>query len=70
MATTARRTVTIDELADVLKRLNQEPVSPKVLGQRRELSAEIRRIRAETEPMLDEDIKEVIRKLRGDRPVG
>ena len=69
MATTTRKTVTIDELPEVMKRLNQEPVSPEVIERRRKLSAEANKIVDEMEP-LEEDVKDIIRRQRGEEPIG
>jgi hypothetical protein len=69
MATTTRKTVTIDELPEVLKRLNQEPIPPAVIERRRKLSAEANKIVDEMEP-LGEDVKDIIRRQRGEEPIG
>ncbi|HEX5414997.1 MAG TPA: hypothetical protein VFZ25_04970 [Chloroflexota bacterium] len=69
MATTSKRTVTIDELSDVLKRLNQESIRPEVIQRRRRLSAEANKVVDEMEP-LEEDVKNIIRRQRGEKPIG
>jgi hypothetical protein len=69
MATLTRRTVTIAELPEVVRRLSQELISPEVVARRRKLTAEIRELRDKTEP-LDADIKDLIRSQRNDEPFG
>jgi hypothetical protein len=68
MATTKRRTVTIDELPDVLRRLSREPLPPEVIRRRQELSAAANKIVDEMKP-LEEDVKDIIRRQRGEEPV-
>jgi hypothetical protein len=65
MATATRRTISIEELPEVVRRLSQEPITPEVVARRRKLTEEIRKLRDQTEP-LDEDVKDVIRRLRGE----
>jgi hypothetical protein len=66
---TIRRTkVRIDELAEVVQRLNREAIPPEALERRRRLSAEARRVRDAMEP-LEEDIRDVIRRQQGDEPI-
>lgn len=69
METISKTKVRIDELPDVLRRLSQKPVPPEVLRRRRQLLAEARKIRDEME-LLDEDVKDIIRRQRGDGPIG
>ena len=69
MAVITRRTVTIDELPDVLKRLNLHPTPPEVLEHRRKLSAEADKIVDGMEP-LDQDVKDIVRRQRGEEPIG
>jgi hypothetical protein len=69
MATTARKTVTIDELPDFLRRLSREPIAPHVIERRRQLSAAANKIVDEMEP-LEEDVKDIIRRQQGEKPVG
>lgn len=69
METVRRTKVKIDELADVMRRLNAEPMPPEVLDHRRRLLAEARKVRDEMEP-LDEDVKDIIRRQRGEEIVG
>lgn len=69
MATTTRKTVAIDELPEVLKRLNQEPIPPEVLERRRKLSIAEQKIVDTMEP-LEDDVKEIIRRQRGEERIG
>lgn len=69
MATTTRRSVTIDELPAVMRRLSREPISPEVVERRRKLSAAANKIVDEMEP-LEEDVKDIIRRQRGEGLVG
>lgn len=69
MATTTRKTLTIDELTEVLKRLNREPIPPEVLEQRRKLSVAEQKIVDTMEP-LEDDVKDIIRRQRGEEQVG
>jgi hypothetical protein len=66
METVRRTKVRIDELAGVMRRLNEEPIPPEVLERRRRLLTEARKIRDEMEP-LDEDVKDIIRRQRGEK---
>ncbi len=69
METVTRRKVRMDELPEVVQRLSKEPISPEVVARRRQLTAEIRKIRAEMEP-LEEDIKALIRREQGEGRIG
>ena len=69
MATTTKRTVTIDELPEVMKRLNQQPISPEVIERRLTLSIAEQKIVDEMEP-LEEDVKDIIRRQRGEKLIG
>ena len=69
MATVTRRKVRIDELPAVIQRLNEEPILPDVVARRRKLTAEIRLIRDSMEP-LEGDIKDLVRRERGEEPIG
>ena len=69
MATTTRKTVTIDDLPEVLKRLNQEPIPQEVLERRRRLSIAEQKIVDEMEPLMD-DVKDIIRHQRGEERIG
>lgn len=69
MATTARRTVTIDELPDLMKRLSREPIAPEVIERRRKLSAAANKVVDEMEP-LEEDVKDIIRRQQDEKPGG
>ena len=69
MTTTARRTVSLDDLPKVLKRLSREPISAEVVQRRRRLSAEGNKVVDEMEP-LAEDAKDVIRQQRGEKLIG
>jgi hypothetical protein len=62
MATTTRKTVTMDELPEVLKRLNREPTPRDVFERRRRLSIAEQKIVDEMEPLPD-DVKDIIRLL-------
>src|SRR5262249_11582311 len=57
--TIRRIKVRIDELADVMQRLNREAMPPETLERRRGLLAEARTVRDAMQP-LDEDIKGII----------
>ena len=69
METVTRRKVRIDDLPEVVRRLSKEPLTPEVVARRRKLTAEVRKIRDEMEP-LEEDIKALIRIERGEGPLG
>jgi hypothetical protein len=69
VATIRKTKVRIDELSEVMRRLNQEPIPPDVLDRRRKLSAETRKVRGAMEP-LEEDVKDIIRRQRGEDLTG
>ena len=51
MATTARKTVTIDDLPRVVERLGREQISHEVVLRRRRLSAEANKVVDEMDPL-------------------
>jgi hypothetical protein len=69
METITRRKVKIDELPELMRRLSQEPIPPKVLEQQRRLLAEAAKVRDEME-LVPGDIKDLIRKERGENLLG
>jgi hypothetical protein len=64
------RIISLDEAPAVLEELRKRPpLSPEEIERRRRLSAEENRIVDEMEPM-EEDIKDIIRRERGEEPIG
>lgn len=69
MATIARRTVTIDELPDLMKRRRREPIAPEVIERRRKLSTAANKV-VDVAEALEEDVKGVIRCQQDEKPGG
>lgn len=74
MRTVGRMTIlSPDEVPAYLEKLLREPIPPGVLEQRRKVSTAIDRLReeilAESGP-IKEDIKDLLRRERGEDPVG
>jgi hypothetical protein len=69
LETINKNPVRIEDLAEVMRHLTQNPVPAEVLDHRRRLLAEARKVRDEMEP-LDEDVKDIIRRQRGEEQVG
>lgn len=64
------RILNLNEGLSVLEELRKRPpLSPEEIERRRKLSAEEDRIVNEMEP-LEEDVKDVVRRERGERPIG
>lgn len=68
METIRRTKVRIDQLSEVMRRLNHESIPPEILARRCRLSAEARKVRNEMAP-LEEDVKDIIRQQRGEKLV-
>jgi hypothetical protein len=64
-----RRILNPDEVPAMMEKLIHEPTSPEVLERRRKASAVIDKIRVEIGP-IEEDIKSLIRRERGEEPIG
>lgn len=69
METITRPKAKIDELPDLMRRLSLEPIPAEVLEQQRRLLAEAAKVRDDMEP-LPGNIKDLIRKERGEDPLG
>ncbi len=64
------RIVSLDEAPSVLEELRKRPpLSSEEIERRRKLSAEGNKIVDEMEP-LEEDIKDIVRRERGEKPIG
>ena len=67
------RILSPDEVPAFMDKLLREPIPPEVLEHRQRVSAEIERLReeilAESGP-LEEDIKDMLRRGRGDECIG
>jgi hypothetical protein len=64
------RIVSLDEAPAVLEELRKRPpLSAEEIERRRRLSAEENRIVDEME-LLEEDVKDIVRRERGERPIG
>ena len=69
METMSKTKVRIEELAEVMKQLTQNPIPADVLEHRRRLLSEAEKVRAAMEP-IPGDIKDLIRKERGEELFG
>jgi hypothetical protein len=64
------RIVSLDEAPTVLEQLRKRPpLPPEEIERRLKLSAEGNKIVDEMEP-LEEDIKDIVRRERGEKPIG
>jgi hypothetical protein len=69
METIAKTRVRLDDLGEVMEHLTKSPVPPEVLERRRKLLSEAEKVRLAMEP-ISGDIKDLIRKERGEDPLG